>query len=293
MKRQINFWFICRFTMLCIILEERRKMRKKILDAALLFAFALCLIVTSNIQEEAAYVAELENEAVPLQNQEAEPEEMQFSAGVAAAISANSFTTESDEKTGIEKKESMIVTSAYDDDLMQEKIRTTKETQMEETAQAVQETPAEQNAQTVQEAPAEQDAQIVQETQAAPATPENRWHITLSPDETELLARIVWLESQGEPVKGQQAVVEVVFNRMRSDVYPDTLYEVLSQKNPVQFCSFKNRDRAKPTQKEYDSIQQVLDGKTRILRDDTMYFSTFPLTEHVEVKIGGLSLIHI
>ena len=275
MKRQINFWFICRFTMLCIILEERRKMRKKILDAALLFAFALCLIVTSNIQEEAAYVAELENEAVPLQNQEAEPEEMQFSAGVAAAISANSFTTESDEKTGIEKKESMIVTSAYDDDLMQEKIRTTKETQMEETAQAVQETPA------------EQIAQIVQETQAAPASPENRWHITLSPDETELLARIVWLESQGEPVKGQQAVVEVVFNRMRSDVYPDTLYEVLSQKNPVQFCSFKNRDRAKPTQKEYDSIQQVLDGKTRILRDDTMYFSTFPLTEHVEVKIGG------
>lgn len=157
----------------------------------------------------------------------------------------------------------MIVTSAYDDDLMQEKIRTTKETKMEEAAQAVQETPAEQTA------------------------PENRWHITLSPDETELLARIVWLESQGEPVKGQQAVVEVVFNRMRSDVYPDTLYEVLSQKNPVQFCSFKNRDRAKPTQKEYDSIQQVLDGKTRILRDDTMYFSTFPLTEHVEVKIGG------
>ena len=127
----------------------------------------------------------------------------------------------------------------------------------------------------------------MQETQAAPVTPENRWHITLSSDETELLARIVWLESQGEPVEGQQAVVEVVFNRMRSDVYPDTLYEVLSQKNPVQFCSFKNRDRAKPTQKEYDSIQQVLDGKTRILRDDTMYFSTFPLTEHVEVKIGG------
>ena len=89
-------------------------MRKKILDAALLFAFALCLIVTSNIQEEAAYVAELENEAVPLQNQEAEPEEMQFSAGVAAAISANSFTTESDEKTGVEKKDVVLVTTSND-----------------------------------------------------------------------------------------------------------------------------------------------------------------------------------
>ena len=243
-------------------------MRKRILGAAVMFGLIISLTAASNIKED------VEIKEVPA-----------MEGLVAGSIRfAHSFTPESDEKTGIEKKESMIVTSAYDDNLMQEKIRTTKETQMEETAQVVQETPAEQNAQTVQEAPAEQDAQIVQETQAAP---ENRWHITLSPDETELLARIVWLESQGEPVEGQQAVVEVVFNRMRSDVYPDTLYEVLSQKNPVQFCSFKNRNRAKPTQKEYDSIQQVLDGKTRILRDDTMYFSTFPLTEHVEVKIGG------
>lgn len=249
-------------------------MRKRILGAAVLFSFIVSLTAASNMKEDVKI------------------KEVPAMEGLAAGSIrfAHSFTPESDEKTGIEKKESMIVTSAYDDDLMQEKIRTTKETKMEEAAQAaqaVQETPAEQTAQTVQEAPAEQDAQIVQETQAAPASPENRWHITLSPDETELFARIVWLESQGEPVKGQQAVVEVVFNRMRSDVYPDTLYEVLSQKNPVQFCSFKNRDRAKPTQKEYDSIQQVLDGKTRILRDDTMYFSTFPLTEHVEVKIGG------
>ena len=243
-------------------------MRKRILGAAVMFGLIISLTAASNIKED------VEIKEVPA-----------MEGLVAGSIRfAHSFTPESDEKTGIEKKESMIVTSAYDDNLMQEKIRTTKETQMEETAQVVQETPTEQNAQTVQEAPAEQDAQIVQETQAAP---ENRWHITLSPDETELLARIVWLESQGEPVEGQQAVVEVVFNRMRSDVYPDTLYEVLSQKNPVQFCSFKNRNRAKPTQKEYDSIQQVLDGKTRILRDDTMYFSTFPLTEHVEVKIGG------
>lgn len=78
-------------------------MRKNI-GRSITFAFALCLIVTSNIQEEAAYVAELENEAVPLQDQEAEPEEMQFSAGVAAAISANSFTTESDEKQVLKRK---------------------------------------------------------------------------------------------------------------------------------------------------------------------------------------------
>ena len=72
------------------------------------------MIVTSNIQEEAAYVAEPENEAVPLQNQEAEPEEMQFSANVVSALSANSFTTESDEKTGVEKKDVVLVTTSND-----------------------------------------------------------------------------------------------------------------------------------------------------------------------------------
>ena len=231
-------------------------MRKKILGAAVLFGFIVSLTAASNVKEDVAV------------------KEIPAMEGLAAGSIrfAHSFTPESDEKTEIEKKESIIVGTAYDDDLMQEKIRNTQEEQIEEIAQTDQ---------IVQETPTEQEIQTAQ------VLPENRWHITLSPDEMELLARIVWLESQGEPVEGQQAVVEVVFNRMRSEVYPDTLYEVLSQKNPVQFCSFKNRDRAKPTQKEYDSIQQVLDGKTRILRDDTMYFSTFPLTEHVEVKIGG------
>lgn len=113
-------------------------MRKRILGAAVLFSFIVSLTAASNMKEDVKI------------------KEVPAMEGLAAGSIrfAHSFTPESDEKTGIEKKESMIVTSAYDDDLMQEKIRTTKETQMEETAQAVQETPAEQNAQTVQEAPA-------------------------------------------------------------------------------------------------------------------------------------------
>lgn len=114
----------------------------------------------------------------------------------------------------------------------------------------------------------------------------NRWGITLTQDEIDLLAKIVWVESRGEPVEGQQAVVEVIFNRMASEVYPDTLYEVLSQNEPVQFCSWKIRDSAEPTEKEYDSIYCVLNGNSALLRNDTMYFSTFPLTDHIETKIG-------
>ena len=164
-------------------------MRKKILDAALLFAFALCLIVTSNIQEEAAYVAELENEAVPLQDQEAEPEEMQFSAGVAAAISANSFTTESDEKTGVEKKDVVLVTTSND-----------SESNLEEETDGSVET----NTEVSESGQVEE----VSGTSQAPAY-NNRWNISLTDEEIDLLAKIVWLEANGEPVEGQEAVVEL------------------------------------------------------------------------------------
>lgn len=230
-------------------------MRKKILGAVVLLTFLFSLGFVSNIQE----VRDL-------------PEQ---TAGTESLYSGYSFTPESDEETGIEKRNVIWVTSSYEE--------FSKETDIEDTDTETvtqTDTPEEQAAES-------ETAEMVESTEVSAEIKGNRWGITLTEDEIDLLARIVWLESQGEPVTGQQAVVEVVFNRMCSGVYPATLYEVLSQENPVQFCSWKNRDRAQPTQKEYDSIYSVLNGETSILRNDTMYFSTFPLTEHVEVKIGG------
>jgi N-acetylmuramoyl-L-alanine amidase len=263
MKRQINFWFICRFTMLCIILEERRKMRKKILDAALLFAFALCLIVTSNIQEEAAYVAELENEAVPLQ-EVSDPTFGGEILGKGVAVRPTDGT-ESDEKTGVEKKDVVLVTTSND-----------SESNLEEETDGSVET----NTEVSESGQVEE----VSGTSQAPAY-NNRWNISLTDEEIDLLAKIVWLEANGEPVEGQEAVVEVVLNRMASDLYPDTLYDVLSQNNPVQFVSWKRRDKAHPTETEYQSIYNVLNGNTDLLRNDTMNFSTYPLTSNLDVKI--------
>lgn len=114
----------------------------------------------------------------------------------------------------------------------------------------------------------------------------NRWGIELTEEEINLLAKIVWVEARGESVEGQQAVVEVILNRMASDLFPDTLYDVLSQKNPVQFSSWKLRDKAKPTEKEYNSIYEVLNGNTNILRDDTLYFATKKLKSKLDIKIG-------
>lgn len=217
-------------------------MNKKILDVTVAFTFCICLTVMAKIEEKDNAQFIREELAVTEENDAA-------TAGVCSVLSEYSFTTESDEKTGIAKKEVIVVTTPSGEDAVTENDRE------EETYQ-------------------------------------NRWNISLTEEEIDLLAKIVWLESCGEPQEGQEAVVEVIFNRMVSEQYPDTLYDVLGQKNPVQFCSWKNRDIAKPTEKEYQSIENVLNGNTNILRNDTLYFSTEPLTSRLDVKIGGHSFCY-
>lgn len=237
---------LCGYFLFCIILEERSKMKKKLLDVTIVLSWIFILIagcdtreVTgSNMREVGAQTiwAQVEKTAVirVAEGGKINQQEATGTAGISRLLVPDSFTTESDETAGIEKNDIRMVTTAK----------------------------------------------------------ENRWGITLEEDEIELLAKIVWVEACGEPVLGQEAVVEVIFNRMASDIYPDTLYEVLSQKHPLQFCSWPLRDTAEPTEKEYNSIQEVLDGNTNILRNDTLYFSTKPLTDGIDVTIGGHSFCY-
>lgn len=119
----------------------------------------------------------------------------------------------------------------------------------------------------------------------------NRWEIILDQEEKELLARIIMLEAGGESDLGQQAVVEVILNRIHSPLFPDTVHEVLSQEGNgiVQFTSWKNRNlnAAEPTQQVIDSINAVLEGKTNILPYETLYFSVEGENYKVETVIGN------
>lgn len=232
-------------------------MSKKILDAAITAAFCACLIMAPNIQEKEENHEQGSLEVFAACRMK-KPETAV--AGVFEELFEHSFTTESGEETAIERNEVVLVTS------QEENIES--HTDFKNTIPV--------------------RAKVAREVPVI----KNRWNITLTADEIDLLARIVWLEANGEPVQGQQAVVEVIFNRMASDLYPNTLYDVLSQKNPVQFCSWKNRNRAVPTDKEYQSIHQVLDGNTSILRNDTLYFSTKPLTANTDIRIGGHSFCY-
>lgn len=227
-------------------------MNKKILDVTVAAAFCICLIVAAKFDEKNN--AQIESETV--------------TAGVCRVLSEYSFTTESDEKTGIAKKNVVIVAASLEaeDELIAENDKENQTKVSEE--------------------------EVLTEAQEDAVVYQNRWNISLTQEEIDLLARIVWLESCGEPQRGQEAVVEVIFNRIASDKYPNTLYDVLSQGNPTQFCSWKNRNIARPTEKEYQSIENVLNGNTNILRNDTLYFSTEPLTSRLDVVIGGHSFCY-
>lgn len=241
-------------------------MNRKILDVTMLCTLCICLMVAANIEEKNTIRESREEISSAYVISAADGTEVPV-AGVCRVLSGYSFTTESDEATGITKNPRTMVASAAPSDAAQEV----------QAASEKAETPA-----------AETSPETLETTTGA----ENRWNITLTQEEIDLLAKIVWLESQGEPTEGQEAVVEVVFNRMASEKYPDTLYDVLSQGNPTQFCSWKNRERANPTEKEYTSIHEVLNGNTHILRNDTLYFSTEPLTPRLDRKISGHSFCY-
>jgi N-acetylmuramoyl-L-alanine amidase len=113
----------------------------------------------------------------------------------------------------------------------------------------------------------------------------NKWNIELTEDEIELLAKIVWVESRGESSKGQRGVVEVVLNRMKHWAFKGSLEDVLSASG--QFASWKLRNNAKPTKKEYKNIKKVLNGETDITSLNTVYFSTKSRNNKLLVHIGG------
>ena len=74
------------------------------------------------------------------------------------------------------------------------------------------------------------------------------------------LSRIISAESRGEPLEGQIAVGNVVMNRLANPIFPDTIKEVLAQKN--QFSTYKNGRLANrtPNASSVIAAKLVLDG---------------------------------
>lgn len=73
------------------------------------------------------------------------------------------------------------------------------------------------------------------------------------------LAKMVMAEAEGEPIEGKCLVVNVILNRVESEIFPDDIESVLSQKK--QFSSWTNGryEKAEPSDEVWQAVQMVLD----------------------------------
>jgi len=117
----------------------------------------------------------------------------------------------------------------------------------------------------------------------APTTP----RVVLTDEEHELIAAIVWLEARGECADGQQAVVEVILNRVAIAGFPDSVESVIRQTKPtLQFSVLPYIHTATPTETQYAAIDAALYGE-QILPENVVYFSGAAQNRRVWGTIGA------
>lgn len=95
--------------------------------------------------------------------------------------------------------------------------------------------------------------------------------LLLTADELETIARVVLLEAGGECFTGQQAVAEVILNRVLSPRFPGNVYDVVYEKD--QFDVSGQIAYYAPTQTQYDAVSAALSGQN-VLPQQVLFFST-------------------
>ena len=123
----------------------------------------------------------------------------------------------------------------------------------------------------------------------APAEGPRYPDLTLSDEDTELLAKLIWAETQSEPFEGQQAVAEVVINRVAADNFPGNVHDVLYA--PDQFKAIGQIYAAKPTHVQYEAIRRAQYGP-HVVPEDVVFFSTGAVNGNVWGTIGSHTFCH-
>ncbi len=85
--------------------------------------------------------------------------------------------------------------------------------------------------------------------------------LPVSMEEYEMLCRIVTTEANSEDVEGQMLIANVVMNRVASDIFPDTVEEVIlspGQFDPVETGAYYNTE---PTDEAREAVIRALSGE--------------------------------
>lgn len=108
---------------------------------------------------------------------------------------------------------------------------------------------------------------------------------SITDEEIELLAKLTYLEARGESLLGQRAVIEVVFERVRDEQFPNTIEKVIYQKN--QFSPAKFIVDTTATEEQYLAVEMVLTELYPVLDKGVVFFSRKAYNEHIYTEIGA------
>lgn len=113
--------------------------------------------------------------------------------------------------------------------------------------------------------------------------------LEITEEDVYTLACLVYHEARGERFEGQVAVVEVVFNRMLSDQFPDTVEEVVFQRygDVWQFSPAPYLWTAEPGEEQFQAVHTALNETEYNVTPETVYFSTAPYNEKISAIIGN------
>lgn len=111
--------------------------------------------------------------------------------------------------------------------------------------------------------------------------------ISLSEEDFDLLRRIMALEGHTEGHEGLKGIAEVVFNRMRSDRFPNTLSEVIYQRGQFATVKYLSNPYVLPGEAEDDAISEVLrETETTLPSTDYVFFSRGKSNGKAFIKIN-------
>ena len=96
----------------------------------------------------------------------------------------------------------------------------------------------------------------------------------LSDKEADLLLRLGVLEGGEDNTEGIANTMQVVLNRVKSEEFPNTIEEVIFQKNPIQFCTASRLAVANITPQAYQALDAVIFNDYNW--NEALYFESLP-----------------
>lgn len=124
------------------------------------------------------------------------------------------------------------------------------------------------------------DSRVIVEPQSIPQGPQYIHNITDA--EYQLLANLIYYESNIEPIECQMAVAQTVFNRLTNEKFPDTIVEIIFQEDQFQPAGAGVLWNANPTETNYEALERVLLGE-KIIPDNVTYF----WASYIDVETPG------